>query len=120
MQPQKSQFVKIVFRNGSLLEGTVLEWSDAESILLSSDEKSTLVILQTKQDILFFKIVADYLSPKELPKKTLELEQAFQEEYEKPSADELRVKKLAQLKIMMNEQEKVIISHKLREHFPYK
>ena len=56
-------------------------------------------------------------TPLKLSSKTKEkLEEEFQETYEMPSNDDLRIKRLAQLRIMMADQDRKIIENKLNEH----
>lgn len=113
--PEADQFVSIHFSNGTSVEGLVKEWND-DQIVLSSPESNNLLLIMKTEDIMLCKIVPSYTSPKEAPKKLEELKEQFQEELQKPSADKLRNKNLAQLKSLMNEQEKIIIASKLREH----
>jgi hypothetical protein len=116
MEPKANQFVKLIFRNGMQMEGVVISWSSAESVLKAVDGVNFLVISQTEQDVMAYKIVSNYIRPEEMPKKFDELISQFEEVYQQPSNDDLRTKKLAQLKIAMIDQEKKIVSQKLKNH----
>jgi sRNA-binding regulator protein Hfq len=118
MEPQVGQFVRLFFRNGIQLEGIIEKWSNAESVLKPNNDENRLLIMQTKQDVMICKIIANHVAPEELPKKLNELVSQFQEVYEQPSNDDLRTKSLAQLKMAMNKQEKQIIANKLKQHTP--
>jgi hypothetical protein len=131
MKIQEDQFIKVILKNNILLEGFVEEFSEKEICLRSSDGKSLFLILDTSQVILIKIILEpekDIASHRiegveEKPRTTkqpaeqkIEIEKEFHKTYEQPSGDELRTKKLAELKIMLAEQEKKIISEKMRSH----
>lgn len=116
MKPKKGQFVKLIFRNATQIEGIVEEWSDTESVLRAVDGANFLVITQTSQDVMAYKIVMEHTPPEELPKKFNELVSQFKEVYEQPSNDDLRTMKLAKLKVAMIDQEKKIVAHNLTKH----
>jgi sRNA-binding regulator protein Hfq len=118
MEPQVGQFVKLIFRNGTLMEGIIQQWSNLKSVLKSESSDDLLVILNTEQDLLAYKIIVSYLSPREVPLRLSQLEQQFEEVYQQPSADELRLQSLAQLKTAMIQQEKKIVSNRLKQHIP--
>jgi hypothetical protein len=116
MIPNKGQYVKIIFRNATQAEGVVETWTDQQSVLRASDGESLLVINRTAEDVMAYKIVINHTSSN---KQTFnDLTNEFQETYEQPSASDLRLKKLGQLRGLMVEQEKHIIANKLREHVP--
>lgn len=116
MKPKSGQFVKVIFRNATQMEGVVVEWSDTESVLRAIDGSSFLVINQTAQDVMAHKIIVKYTPPEELPKRFNELVSQFKEVYEQPSNDDLRTMKLAKLKVAMIDQEKKIVAHNLTKH----
>jgi hypothetical protein len=118
MEPQVGQFVKLIFRNGTLMEGIVQQWSKTRSVLKSESSDDILVILQTEQDLLAYKIVASYISPKELPHRLNQLEQQFEETRQQPSTDDLRLQSLAQLKVAMIQHEKKMVANQLKHHLP--
>lgn len=111
MNPQKGQQVKCVLRNNLIIDGIVESWTDNKSVLRAKDGSSVSVIQHTDQDVVIVKILF-----KEPVQMKQDLEAQFEQEWEKPSEDELRLKNLADLKSMMIEQEKKIVANKLREH----
>ena len=117
MTPQKGQYVKIVFRNSTQLEGFVETWSSAKSILKTRDEQSFCVIMKTDEDVMVVKIMT--APPKtigDLQKHYEETNEEFQEVLDSSSDDELRTANLVKLKKMMAEQEAKIIRDKLKSH----
>jgi|SRR5271166_409728 len=56
MIPSPGQTVAITFRNGALLSGEVVSWSDAKSVIKSAAGTSLTVIQKTLDDVLFFKV----------------------------------------------------------------
>ncbi len=115
MTPQKGQYVKLMFRNGAQAEGFVESWSDAQSVL-KSDNGSLFLVQRTAEDVMAVKIVMDFVPRVTLEQKLEEYQQQFDEELEKPSSDDLRIKNLAQLKSAMIQQEKKITAAKLSSH----
>jgi sRNA-binding regulator protein Hfq len=127
MIPQKGQYVKIVFRNGTQMEGIVENWTDQKTVLLSEDGQSTMVIMKTAEDVLAFKVVFNHMSLIEAKKRLAESQDKFRQILKQPIPVEqveeeglaplqIKAKTLAQLKTLMIEQEKKIISEKIREH----
>lgn len=117
MDPQKGQYVKVIFRNGAQAEGYVVSWSDQKSVLTSSDGQSFFIIQKTTEDVMAVKIILEEI--KALPQLEVELdeiEEKFEEVYTQPSDSDLRLKNLAQLKAAMVEQEKKIVAEKLKSH----
>jgi len=108
---QKGQHVKCVLKNNLLLDGIVESWSDTISVIKSMDGLHSNIILNTLRDVIVVKIIHKH--PAQF--KT-ELEQQFTETVLAPSDDELRLKKMAELKSLLVEQEKKIITDKLRSH----
>ena len=121
MMPQKEQYVKLIFRNGTVAEGRVEEWSDKISVLVSGNDQCRLLIMNTAEDIMLVKIDMMTKTGNDMPtisaqKHLEELNEQFEEEYDKPSTDELRLKKLADLRKLMIEEEKKVVAAKLNEH----
>lgn len=127
MIPQKGQYVKVVFKNGTQMEGIVESWSDKKSVLLAEDKQSLMVIMSTAEDVLAFKIILNYLSLEEAKRKLAETQEKFRQILQQPvkpeeietqglTAIQIKGKNLAQLKSLMIEQEKKIIAEKIREH----
>jgi hypothetical protein len=116
-----NKHVQILLQNNMILEGIVKHWSPHQIVLISTDESSTSVLLHPKEDVRVVKVLhkeSDLLS--QIPEKPEEvktqLEKKFDETYQMPSEDELRLKTLADLKSELNRQEKIIIASKLKEH----
>lgn len=118
MIPQVGQYVKIVFRNATQAEGVVESWSDEATILRSPDNKSVFIIQRTAEDVMAVKIILDYSGFTSLEEKLNQTKEKFQQVYEQPSADDLRIKSMAQLKTAMIEQERKILAEKMKEHRP--
>jgi sRNA-binding regulator protein Hfq len=117
MTPQIGQYIKVFFRNGMQAEGIVQSWSEMKSVLLIADGKDLCLILKTEEDVILVQMINDISKTKVgLREHMNELEEQFQETYKMPSADELRIKKLSDLKQMMIEQEKKIIKDKMVDH----
>lgn len=116
-----NKHVQILLQNNMILEGTVVEWSPHQVVISSLDDESTSVILHPKEDIRVVKIIGkqntENVQKLEAPeKKKIKLEQKFDETYQMPSDNNLRLKKLAELKSELIEQEKLMIASRLKEH----
>lgn len=118
MKPQKGQYVKIIFNNATQAEGFVEEWSDNTSVLKAEDNSSYLVINKTFEDIMAIKIMITHIPTTQNKQKFEKLVEEFQETYERPSGNDLRLKRLGHLRGMMAEQEKKIVAEKMVEHIP--
>jgi hypothetical protein len=117
MIPQANQQVKCILKNGALVEGFVQEWSDQEVILRSLDGESILIVTHPREDIVLIRILLEIPENIEQPAKVkTELEEQFQQAYEEPSGDDLRTKRLAELKVLLLKQEKKIVAEKLKDH----
>lgn len=118
MIPQVGMHVKCILRTGAIAEGIVENWYQNEVHLTSLDGESLLVITHPDEDIMLIKIILK--SSTQLPEPTLvpkmKLQDEFQIVYEQPSNSDLRIKKMAELKIMMAEQEKRILTEKMKDH----
>lgn len=134
MIPQTGQHVKCILRNGAVAEGIVKEWTDKTVELKSVDGESILIIVHPNEDIMLIKIV---LPMPEIALPTIdivddhtevvnsrgvqivegELQQKFQEAQKLPSDDPTRIPTLAKLRNMMIEQDKKIITEKVRNHY---
>lgn len=117
MIPQIGQHVKCILRTGVMVEGIIEEWG--ESVQLKSlDGESILIIPHYTNDIMMIKIML----PKKIENKEEQiisknkLEKEFEEAYKQPSEENFRIKKLAELKKLLINQEKKIISEKIKDH----
>ncbi len=126
MKQEIGQHVKILLVNSTIVEGIIEEWNDDSIILKSIGEKSYVIINRPQSDIMLIKVMLDYAPEKN---KTLnkeqeqvtntykeELSSEFAKVYNQPSGDPLRDKRIAELKILINEADKEIISNKLKNH----
>lgn len=109
MIPKQGQRVKLIFRNGLVEEGVVVSWSDKTSVLKAFTSDVYLVINNTNQDIIAFKIFQDISQPKP--------QQIYDErplEVKGPAARDpvLRAKNLAELRVLRGDEEK----RRAREH----
>jgi hypothetical protein len=130
MIPQVGQHVKCLLRTGVLAEGIVEDWGERTVQLRSLDEENILIITHPNDDIMLIKVVLNThqsaaekvaekirrAGPERPVPESADLKQKFQEVYDSPSDDDLRLKELADLKIMLIEQEKKIIADKLKSH----
>jgi hypothetical protein len=111
MKLEKEQRVKLLFKNGLSIEGFIDSWVEGNYILRSLDGESLLIIQSPDEDIMAVKVML-HMQPaiKENPEKT-----ASQPE-EPPSEQELRIRKLAELRLEAAAEERRIISSKLKDH----
>ena len=121
MIPPEKSHVKILLRNNSIVEGIVQEWG-ATIKLQSFDDKSYTIIPHPEDDIILIKVfLGDPSEEKEeieiAPEEVkTELEQQFQQVVEQPSDNPTRHKSLAELKVLLANQDRQIIADKLRSH----
>lgn len=121
--------VKLLLQGNLILEGIVKDWFEDQVILTSLDKKSISIVMHPEEDIRVIKVILesednlteDSSSENSEPipdKKEIntELEKKFNEVYNSPSENDLRVKTLTELKSQLIEQEKAIISEKLKNH----
>ena len=122
MIPEHGQHVKCVLRTGALAEGIVEVWSPDEVLLYSLDGESILIITHPREDIMLIKIILgqpeddrQLVTESEAPPN--ELEKQFQQVHQAPSSvdDNLRLKKMADLKIMLAEQAQKMTDHHIGE-----
>lgn len=120
MNVDKDQRIKLVFRNGTVVDGVVEEWSNAEVKLRSLDGDSILIIPHPTEDIMLVKIMLSKLETKSDPEQNkTELEKKFDQAHQTSNPyNDLDNKNLADLKVEMAKQEREIIAQKLREHRP--
>jgi hypothetical protein len=121
MTPKEGQHVKCILRTGAIAEGIVDEWFNNHVQLKSLDGESILIITHPAEDIMLIKII---LEPKNQTEEIADkiraksaLEQKFEETrqgHDPNNADDRKT--LAQLKIELVEQERKIVSEKLKDH----
>jgi sRNA-binding regulator protein Hfq len=118
------QHVKCFLRNTMVLEGIAEEWSDTRVVLKSLDGKSLMIVHRPVEDIVLTKVVLE--EPAEISKEAKVVEETEHKQRVKeklnevllptgdPDLDKSNIKQLRQLVV---EQEKKIITEKRREHF---
>lgn len=120
---QPDTHVKILLRNNTIAEGVVQEWSNIVK-LKSVDDQSYMIILHPEEDIILIKVFLENSLEEKI--KTIfkedseevktELEQKFQQTIDQPSDETARHKSLAELRVLLSQQERQIIANKLRQH----
>jgi hypothetical protein len=124
MIPQIGQTVKCIFRNGTLIEGIVEEWGN-QAILRSLTDESILIIPHPAQDLIIIKIVA---LKKQSTSETADIEQKSSEHIQQPIKNkleeaqqttdpELKNKSIKELQNLVIQQEKLMISKKMQDHY---
>ena len=108
-----NKHVKLLLNNNILIEGTVLCWSATSVEVLSLDKKSTSIILHPNEDIRVIKII--HKTPAIVENSSLEEE--FKKTSEQPGHDDLKLKKLVELKSELIKQDKEIVANKLKQHY---
>lgn len=112
MTQYKDQHVKLLLNNNILIEGVVQVWSDSSVEILSLDKQSTSIILHPKEDIRVIKVIHQ----KELIKEKSITEKKFEEVSQQVGYDDLKIKKLSELKVDLIKQDKEIVANKLKQH----
>ena len=116
MKPIKGQSVKCFLQSSIILEGIVEEWSDEQVILKSIGEKNLIIIHRPNVDIMVTTVLLVPSEPvKELPEIKKQILNKLKETLES-SEDDVKDKNLKQLRKLVIEQEKKIISDKQKEH----
>lgn len=92
MFPKKGDRIKLIFRNGLIEEGIVLEFSNENSAVKSIHDDSILIILNTIQDVQAVKIIKSSIEVKD--NKNLDFgELSFKERQELKNKSILELKK---------------------------
>lgn len=128
MTPVKNQWVKVIFRNSAQAEGYVEFWSDTKAILRSDEGLSLLIIQDVTADIMAVKVYPEdavHQPPGEEPKVVVEevqrkeeLDVEFEKTRETRMEEYLKAKTLIELRKLQAEQDRKIISEKLKDHVP--
>lgn len=127
MIPSKDQWVKVFFRNSMQAEGYVEFWSEEQAVLRADEGLSLLIIQDVKADIMAVKVFT-YSDPEpvepESPNKpkftdTTPLDEEFEKVKRETQMEEyLKAKTLLELRKLQAEQDRKIISEKLKDHTP--
>jgi sRNA-binding regulator protein Hfq len=124
MTPTIGQHVKCFFRNGTLIEGIVEEWSNTGVSLCSISDQSLILILHPMEDLMMIKILADKsesLQSTEEPDQAPSLQDQIRTQLQNitPTEDpDLQKLSIAELKRLADQQDKQMITNKIRQHFP--
>lgn len=118
MSPEVGQHVKCVLKNNALVEGIVQEWSQSKVVLKSLDEKSLLIIHSGTQDIVFTKVILEEIKlPQNTENISAVIANKIKETLDIPEEQvELKSKSVEELILLRDEQERKIISDRLKEH----
>jgi hypothetical protein len=114
--PNVGHDVLCYLHNSTILEGIVKEWNENYIHLISKNNES-IIIYYPMDNVLFVKIKHKEKPNKEyneIKKEYNEIKKEYNETIKQPTSD-LRNKKIADLKILLNEQEKEILANKLKE-----
>jgi hypothetical protein len=128
MNPEKGQHVKCVMRSSLVLEGIIEEWSETQVVLRSLEDQSLMIIHHPAEDIMLTKVlqIAEAQpAPIENPSIAVPAVEPIQEQVKKklhevlqPIDDaELQKKSIQELRQLVIERERQIITNKKREHF---
>jgi hypothetical protein len=110
--------VKCVFKNGTVIEGIVIDWLVGQVQLQSLNDESIMIITHPEEDIMLIKILADKPSEKiESSALQEEIKEKLEEAHSQEDS-ELQDKTITELKQLVRSQEKQIIANKIKEHFP--
>lgn len=104
-----NDYVKVILSNNILVEGMVLEYNDKYLKLQKNND--IILIHNPEKNIIMTTII---FKQKHIP--ITELDNTFEKIYNEPSENNLRIKKLAELQSLKIEQEKRIITDKLKDH----
>lgn len=117
--------VRVVFRNGTIIEGIVKEWVSNYVELRSLSDESIMIIAHPEEDIMLIKVLPD--KPVKEPKSAVEemadkIRAKAAEIVENPPQTEeqaeLQQKSIAELKRMVTEQDRKMIRKRIRDHYP--
>ncbi len=125
-----NKYVKVLLTNNIIMEGLVKEWGDESINLLSLNGNHNSIIFNPAQNIIAVKIIhskpeninsedEDFseLQTSSLEENNQSLEEKFEQTYNEPSENnDLRLKKLSDLRVELAKQDKKIISEKLKDH----
>jgi hypothetical protein len=123
MIPDKGQHVKCFMRSTMVLEGIVEDWTDTQVVLKSLDGQSLIIVHRPTDDIILTKVVLQ--EPKHETPVILEVDSSetkqqirakLQDVLQSGDSDTEKMN-LQQLRKLLAEQDKQIITQKRVEHF---
>ena len=123
MIPEPGQHVKCFMRSTMVLEGIVQEWADTQIVLKSIDDESILIVHHPADDIILTKVILQVSQEivEEVPTpEPTEMQQQIKEKLDEVLSGEdsdLEKMNLQQLRKLVHQQDKAIITQKRKEHF---
>ena len=123
MIPEPGQHVKCFMRSTMVLEGIVQEWADTQIVLKSIDDESILIVHHPADDIILTKVIlteTQEIVEDDAPPEPTEMQQQIKEKLDEVLNSEdsdLEKLNLQQLRKMVRQQDKNIITQKRKEHF---
>ena len=120
----KGQHVRCFMRSAMILEGFIEDWTDAQVILKSLDGQSLMIVHRPTEDIMLTKLVLkepEEAPEKEIPKRPSDTKddiRAKLQEVMNPTGEaDLDKMNVDQLRQLVQEQDRQLITQKKREHF---
>lgn len=107
--------VTVSLSNGQVLTGNVENWSTENISLRTAPTAGITIILHPERDIVFIYFKENMKENIQPPPFLEESDQEFEAVLKEPFSD-LKVKKLAELRILRSNIEKDIVANKLRTH----
>ncbi len=121
MMPQAGQYVVIIFKNLSQVEGKVLLWSSEKGIL-ENKQGDTYILLNVEENVMIIKIIKNHTSIQQKQEELSNKEKKFETIKNAPATTEdkqkIKIKNLVALRAEMAKQEQEILSEKLIDHSP--
>jgi len=117
---ETGKHVKCVFKNGTVIEGIVIDWLAGQVQLRSLNDESMMIITHPEEDIMLIKVLTDKPAEKQednSPPLAEEIKEKL-EEARSQEDPELQGKTIAELKQMVRAQERQMIANKIKHHFP--
>lgn len=113
--------VKVVFRNGTVVEGIVKEWVSNYVEIRSLSDESIMIIAHPEEDIMLIKVLPDKPATEESEAtEKQQIREKVAEVLESPQTEEqagLQQKSIAELQRMVAEQDRKLIRRRIRDHY---
>lgn len=113
--------VKVVFRNGTVVEGIVKEWVSNYVEIRSLSDESIMIIAHPEEDIMLIKVLPDKPAAEESEAaEKQQIREKVAEVLESPQTEEqagLQQKSIAELQRMVAEQDRKLIRRRIRDHY---
>ena len=121
MNIKAGKFIKIVFKNNSIIQGIVEEWSDKEVVLFNTEKNKQYIVYNISENALLVQVDQQPKTQiKERPAFVQEITELGMTDYDtEPGMTDydlarLKAKKIAELKVLEAEQEREIVKNKLK------